>query len=371
MTGGNNVNVNVTSNAELAGKNISVRADAPELTTQVISRNATAVANTVVNYVWTKVKTVVTKIINKICKIPLIGKLIKKIVKKVVEWVDKLVEVILYSDAEAKEAGEFKNAGNIIFNGTVHVGGGAAGMFVDIFDGLIAYTGLDNDLTDSLKKPDKFLETDGNTITVKKLYNNDVGSLRLEAGVGNISGKGTVITNSYLPNVQITNHTDKNLILKNIQMSNSNALAPDIDTSAEGNDGFSYQVSEDTPNLIIRTEGKGNITFADGSSEADGKGSIETDLGEGVLTIEMNGGTLKTSGKAFVAANKLYISGAGKIGDGVKNPFRAYIFDISSYPGISGMVSAKSASPNEVKVKSSPQSQRDHRRSEQHCLCKC
>ena len=81
-------------------------------------------------------------------------------------------------------------------------------MFVDIFDGLIAYTGLDNDLTDSLKKPDKFLETDGNTITVKKLYNNDVGSLRLEAGVGNISGKGTVITNSYLPNVQITNHTD-------------------------------------------------------------------------------------------------------------------------------------------------------------------
>lgn len=105
MTGGNNVNVNVTSNAELAGKNISVRADAPELTTQVISRSATAVANTVVNYVWTKVKTVVTKIINKICKIPLIGKLIKKIVKKVVEWVDKLVEVILYSDAEAKEAG--------------------------------------------------------------------------------------------------------------------------------------------------------------------------------------------------------------------------------------------------------------------------
>ena len=351
VTGGNNVNVNVTSNAELAGKNISVRADAPELTTQVISRSATAVANTVVNYVWTKVKTVVTKIINKICKIPLIGKLIKKIVKKVVEWVDKLVEVILYSDAEAKEAGEFKNAGNIIFNGTVHVGGGAAGMFVDIFDGLIAYTGLDNDLTDSLKKPDKFLETDGNTITVKKLYNNDVGSLRLEAGVGNISGKGTVITNSYLPNVQITNHTDKNLILKNIQMSNSNALAPDIDTSAEGNDGFSYQVSEDTPNLIIRTEGKGNITFADGSSEADGKGSIETDLGEGVLTIEMNGGTLKTSGKAFVVANKLYISGAGKIGDGVKNPFRAYIFDISSYPGISGMVSAKPASPNEVKVK--------------------
>ena len=137
VTGGNNVNVNVTSNAELAGKNISVRADAPELTTQVISRSATAVANTVVNYVWTKVKTVVTKIINKICKIPLIGKLIKKIVKKVVEWVDKLVEVILYSDAEAKEAGEFKNAGNIIFNGTVHVGGGAAGMFVDIFDGLI------------------------------------------------------------------------------------------------------------------------------------------------------------------------------------------------------------------------------------------
>ena len=61
-------------------------------------------------------------------------------------------------------------------------------------------------------------------------------------------------------------------------MSNSNALAPDIDTSAEGNDGFSYQVSEDTPNLIIRTEGKGNITFADGSSDADGKGSIETDL---------------------------------------------------------------------------------------------
>ena len=352
ISGSNTVNITVTGKSELAGKDILLDSSAPELTSSVIDRSATAIANTVVNYVWTKVKTVVEKVVKVLCKIPLLGKLIKKIVKKVVEWVDKLVEVILYSDAEANQTGTFNNAGNIVFNGTAHVGGGAAGTYIDIFDkDSIKYSGLDSELTTEDRTTEKFLTVneDGNTVTINKLYNDDGGSMKMTAAVGNISGKGTIISNSYLPNVNITNHTDLDLVVMNAVLKNESAIAPDISTDAEGNDSFTYTVDEDRPALTVTSLGIGDVTFADGKETDEMNGRVETDLGEGVLTIHMNGGNLYTTGASFVAANKLYIDGAGQIGQNMNNPFRAYVFDISSYDGTTA-IKAQNARPNEVKV---------------------
>lgn len=347
IEGKNNVTITVTDTAELAGKHIRVLADAPDITSNIVSRDATAIANTVVNYVWTKVKTVVTKIVDAVAKIPLIGKLIKKIVKKVVEWVDKLVEVILYSDAEASQKGTFANAGDIEFDGRIHVGGGSAGSFIDIYDGSVMFSGFDEDLKDL----GQFLKQTGSTIILDGLYNNDLGSITIVSGTGNLKGTGTIITNGYLPDVRIVNHTDMDLILRNLDLINETGIAPDIITDAEGSDEFRFRVEEEIPGLTVITEGKGSITFADGTASNKGGGSVGTDLGEGVLTVSMNGGTLRTEGRSFVAANKLFVSGAGQVGEGLKNPFRAYIFDISSYPGTGDVAVARSARPNEVSVR--------------------
>ena len=342
INGYNHVDVEITRNAELAGKVINVIASAPEITNATINRSATAIANTVIEYVWEKVKTVVEKVVKVVSKIPIIGWFVKWVVKKVVEWIDVLVEKVFYSDAESIENGNFTNIGNIVFNGIAHVGGGAAGIFVDIFEGQIKASGLDTEITDN------FVTTNGDTVTIKHLYNNDVGKLNMDARVGNISGTGTLISNAVIPLMQIINHTDLHLVLKNFIFLNTDAEAPDINTNAAGNDNFKMNVDEHTPNLTVETKGKGNVTFAKESSED----REDFDLGEGVLTIKMDeedGGNLYTTGGAFVAANKIHMEHAANIGSS-SNPFKAYVFDISGYDG-TGVVNSRDASENEVFVK--------------------
>ncbi|NCB91906.1 MAG: hypothetical protein EOM40_04945, partial [Clostridia bacterium] len=337
INGYNHTNIVIGSNAELAGKVISIIASAPAIVEGTVNRNSTAIANTIVEKVWTKVKTVIEKIVDKVSKIPFIGWLIKKIVKKIVQWIDVLVEKVLYSDAEAYKHGTFTNGGDIAFNGSAHIGGGSAGTFIDILDadGSIYFAGLDSSINKGNLIAVNHVKK---TITINQLFNNDVGTFNMSADLGNISGRGTIYGNSYLPNVNVVNHSDYALILKDIQLINAGIQAPNINTNAAGNDTFGMSFGEEIPRLTITSLNGTDVTFGIGKNR-------ETDLGEGILTIYLNGGSLYTEkaatrsndGDAFVAANKLYVYGASQIGKDINNPFRAYIFELSSFQAISGV----------------------------------
>ena len=213
INGKNDVSVEITENAEIAGKTIQITADAPKLTKEVIACEADAVANTIVEWVYEKVKHVVKKVVDKVSKIPIIGWIVKKVVEWVEEWVDELVKHVLQSDAKSYPDNSFTNTGSVAFNGLARVGGGAAGIFVDIFDRDVIYSaGTDISLGNDWFSVDR---TAG-TVSVNRLSNDDAGSFTISCGVGTVSGNGKVESNQYISNMTIVNHSDLNLVLREL-----------------------------------------------------------------------------------------------------------------------------------------------------------
>ena len=373
VDGANHVDIKTTDKAELAGKEINVIADAPDLEKTTIARDGTAIANTIVQKVWTKVKNVVEKVVKKVSKIPFIGWFVKWVTKKIVEWIDVLVEVVLYSDAEVTRKGTYTSSGNVELNGKIHLGGGVAGIFVDVFGDLldnitVSTSGLDDDLQDQV-----YTIEDGKVV-LNGIYNDDQGTLNVLAGVGNISGKVTTYTNSYIPEAAITNHTDFDLVLKNLTLASPKVPAPVINTSADGNqtfekddepvttegtDTFDYSTyGEHIPELHIVSEKSGSIIF---DSDKENGGRDYADVAEGSVYIVMNGGRLLTANGAYLAANKLYIgqgtgtdgtvlAGPDQIGNSKDDPFQVYVFDISAYAGIEDVAPAIEARPTDIKA---------------------
>ena len=337
VDGKNNVTVNVTENAEIAGKNITITADAPEIREETIHSEAEAVANTIVNYVWEKVKQVTEKLCKKVSKIPIIGKLIKWVVKKIVEWVDVLVKYVLQSDAKPVAEVNFSNVGQVFFNGMARVGGGAAGIYVDVFDGdMIETSGLDKDLKDTVDDEHKIptnitaadIDGDGyyDVVTIDGLYNNDAGSFTLTSGKGDIEGHGTIVSNQYIRDMVITAVGGIDLVLKDLVVLNEDIGAPAITSNASGTDKFTYNFAEGSMALKIESRSDGDVTFAAGTRK-------DTDIGEGALIIDMNGGKLTTVDDAFIAANDINIKGARQIGENIDDAFNLYVFDIAAFDG--------------------------------------
>ena len=373
VDGANHVDITTTDKAELAGTVINVIADAPELEKSTISRDGTAIANTIVQKVWTKVKNVVEKVVRKVSKIPIIGWFVKWVTEKVIEWIDVLVEVVLYSDAEVYKKGTYTSSGNVDLNGKIHVGGGAAGIFVDIFGDLldnisVSTSGLDADLKDQA-----YTVEDGKVI-LKGIYNDDQGTLNVHAGKGSITGKVTTYTNGSLPEATITNHTDFDLVLKNLTLVNTQVPAPvvrlladgsqtftdDKDTeTAEGTESLDYGTyGEHIPQLRIVSEKGGDIIF---DSDKENGGMKYADVAEGNVYIVMNGGSLLTANGAYLAANTLYIgegtgtdgnllAGPDQIGNSKEDPFQVYVFDIDAYAGLENVAAPIAARPSDIKA---------------------
>jgi hypothetical protein len=145
VEGSSTAAVNVTQGADLAGQKIFIKAESPLITDQIVFRDATAKGNTVVNYVWKTIQQTVDKLVEKVSKIPIIGWFVKWVWTKVTEWVDVLVKEVLYSDEKEYREGTMESTGKVDIKGKVHLGGAAAGMFIDIKeDGTVVYSGLDD-----------------------------------------------------------------------------------------------------------------------------------------------------------------------------------------------------------------------------------
>ena len=320
--------VEVTKDAVIAGKDIKITATAPKLTRETISSEAEAVANTIVEWVYEKVKHVVKKVVEKVSKIPIIGWLVKKVVEWVEEWVDELVKHVLQSDAKAENPVNFTNMGGVVFNGLARVGGGTAGIFVDIFDADCIYrAGADASLGADWVSVDRQNEK----VIIHRLYDDDDGSFVISAGVGTASGSGTVESNRYIPDMTIVNHSDLDLVLRELILRNDEPGTPSVDSSANGTDSFSYTFSEGFMGLNLTALGDTDIIF-DAAQSAENRKM--TDLGEGALTVSMKGGRLITTGGAKVAANEISVTGARQVGESLDNPFELYVFDIAEYPGM-------------------------------------
>ena len=323
--------VAILTDADLAGYEIIITAESPNVGSSAVKRDATAVANTIVNYVWEKVQEVIKQVVKKVSKIPIIGWFVKWIVKTIIRWIDVLVKYVFYSDAEQKQEGVLTSTGNIAFNGTAHVGGGSAGIYVDIYPDeadaskvLVNASGLDSAL-----KSGGYYTADASSIMLNGIYNNDIGTLTMTAVNGAVTGSGKVFTNTYSPNVVITNHSVKTLILKDVLLYNGSAGAPNVNAGTS----FTYLFADERPMLTVSAPGGGDVVFGIGASRI-------TDVGEGTLTINMFGGSVYTAksavGDAYVYANRLIVTGAKDIGS-ANAKFNAYVFEISAYDGVSGV----------------------------------
>ena len=353
VDGFNDVLVEVTKNAVTAGKDITVKADAPDITSETISSVADAVANTIVQWVVEKVKYVTQKLVKKTSKIPIIGWIVKWVTKTITKIVDELVMHVLYSDASSSPVNKFKNTGTVIFNGTAIVGGGAAGIYMDVYGGdmdAIHVAGLDSDLVDANGNPTN-IEVIGNQVIVNGIFNDDEGTLDLISGKGDIIGKdAVVISTNQLPEITIVNHTeDYDLVLKDLVFTNVKESAPAVNTRASGSDkefSFSYSTKEIESKLNVKADHKTNVIFRIGNEKS-------VDIGEGVFTAQLNEGTISTEGDMFIAANKVWITGAGQVGTSITQPFNLKLFDIAKYPGIEGIVEGYDAKTNALTVEAS------------------
>jgi len=336
--GSSTAEVNIGSGADLAGQRINIAAVSPLITNQVVFRDATAKGNTVVNWVWKTIQRVVDKLVKWVSKIPFIGWFVKWVWKKVVEWVDVLVKEILYSDEKEYLEGKMTSTGKVDICGNVHLGGAAAGMFVDIKeDGTVAYSGLEDGYQLASSR-------ENNTIILGDLYNEDLGELTLSASSANsVKGNITVFNNNYLPNIVINNWSPFNLILSKINAVNGQLGSPTLNMAAE----VKYELDTEKPNL--------NIFAHEGTALTFGK-SIDT--GDGNLNITMNGGDVNTAANegqgtpAAVWANRLEVQNAGNIGSAA-NRFNAYILDIPEIRGTNGIIKTMPARPTYIALEAS------------------
>ncbi|MGI6467917.1 MAG: hypothetical protein ACOX0Q_02680, partial [Syntrophomonadaceae bacterium] len=183
------------------------------------------------------------------------------------------------------------------------------------------------------------LSPQDNSITLGKLYNEDLGELTINASsAGAVKGSITIFNNDYLPNIVINNWSTFDLILGQIAAVNGQLGAPVLNIGGQ----VSYVFDTEIPSLTIVSHNDTDLHF-----------SKSVDVGDGNLDIIMNGGDVNTAanegqGKpAAVWANRLTITGAGNIGQ-VSNRFNAYILDIPEIPGTSGVIETIKARPTYI-----------------------
>ena len=311
IRGSATADIRLNDGSVLAGENITVSADAPDIKNEtVINRDATAAANTVMGYVTRVVDTFNAAVAKALRKIPFIGKALAKAYEAVTRWVTKTFLEPLSSDATMVEDGKMTNSGTVYVKSEVHLGGGT-NTYVDIdeFD-TVHYVGLDKDFSSA----SQVAAIANGIITVHKLYNNDVGTLTILASTSDPTGSIRVYDNRYLPNVVIRNWSENDLHVGVVELIYGVQPRPTLDIGEHvAVEKYYYEI----PQLTVEVKTDANVHF-----------TKNLDCGDGIITIVMNGGSVNTDGSIALYANKLYITGAGSVGTDVNHRFNAYILDI-------------------------------------------
>ncbi|MEG1584554.1 MAG: hypothetical protein RR361_05840, partial [Anaerovorax sp.] len=310
--------------AVLAGQNIQLNANAPMVqNTSNVSVEAEAKANTVVYWVMEKVNTFNQAFANLLGKIPLIGKFLKKAYLAVTHWIEKLVAKVLHSDSVATPVNNMSNSGRVLLNGEVHLGGGSAGIYVDVKeDGTVVSSGLDDQYATEIGE----LSTKSAlAITLHKIWNNDVGSLTANTSIGDVTGSIRVFNSSFLPRIVINNYSKLNLILSEILAINGDQPRPSIYAGNVQVASYNYEV----PTLVINAADVDDKMTTDQKEVTHITVGNTIDFGDGDINITMNGGNLEAANSSSIRANRLTILGANQIGS-QETPLRAYMHDIDA-----------------------------------------
>ncbi|MBO5502602.1 MAG: hypothetical protein J6A48_11320, partial [Clostridia bacterium] len=210
------------------------------------------------------------------------------------KWLVKIFTFGLKDDGseEAVAKATLKVTSKVILNGKFHLGGAAAGSFVDIDEnGNLHYSGLDDQGFTSAAAVGT---VEGGKIQLNRLYNDDRGSLTAKAYVGkeqatssfmkllastykdnvkteNANKTITIYDSSFLPNVVITNRSANHLYVNQVTLINGKQPRPKLDIGLiipqrlinsvqyRNINFFCTQYAHELPSLSIVSEQNGDV----------------------------------------------------------------------------------------------------------------
>ncbi len=281
-----NSNVNVENGSEIYTRNLNIKSSAPDKSENIYKLNAKAVSNTVVQWVLTTVD----KLVKKVSKIPIIGWFVKWVWHKVKEW----VKHILNSDASSDMLGEYVSNGDIALNGNVYQLSSSPQSLTIAPDGMISSQGSIS------------ANVGANNIVVNDLINHDIGKITLDAS-GQLNGNANIYLSNSYPSVDITNQTDKNLLINKITMISDNANQPNLEISTnDGGDLSNFNIQPVVlPHTInIQNSGNGNIVF----------NKLVDNYGGSTTVTNSYGSILANNGALIKSKNVNFVSQRGSVG---------------------------------------------------------
>ncbi len=281
-----NSNVNVESGSNIYTRNLNIKSSAPDKSKNIYKLNAEAKSNTVVYWVLTTVD----KLVKKVSHIPIIGWFVKWVWHKVKEW----VKHILHSDASSDMLGKYVSNGDISLNGNVYQLSSSPQRLSIAPDGTISSQGSIS------------ANVGTNNIVVNDIINHDIGKITLDAS-DQLSGNANIYLSNSYPSIDITNQTNKNLLINKITMISDNANKPNLEIfTNNGGDLSNFNIQPVVlPHTInIQNSGNGNIVF----------NNLVDNYGGDTTVANSYGSILANNGALIKSKNVNFISQRGSIG---------------------------------------------------------
>lgn len=247
------------------------------------NKTAIANANTVVHWVLTTVEEVVDEVVG---WIPFVGDLIKKVVHTVTKW----VEETLQSDVNANTYGTYKVLGadnkgtyaapptGIDLNGTIiQPGGGAPHLEVDANGNVTVANNISAQVGD-------------HDIFVNDVANQSVSLITLNTPSGPTSGQFTIQRDSAFSSVILTNNSNKDLVVGNINPYSTNGGNPDVNITADPNrDNVNWStLTPNTVPTVTITNNSGSNVFLSGFIDNPGGNVTVSNLLGSILGLTTN-----------------------------------------------------------------------------------
>jgi len=277
-----NSNVEIDSAASLTTQDLYVEATAPQnVGEDTYYKNADAEANTIVY--WTV--SWIDKQVKKWYDICCLGWIAKWVWTKVKTW----VEHILNSDVSATTSGSFTSNSKITMNGDMHQLAALSQVLNVANDGTITTSG--NDISGGLS---------GNDVVVNDLVNHNQGKIVLNSS-GEVEGNGNIYLSNSYPDVTITNASNKNLLINQINPISDNSGEPNIKIYAddgEDNTHFNFYAENPSHTINIQNSGTGDIIFNKVIDNYTGDMSVSNTFGN--ILAEANS-LIKTSSLSLEA----------------------------------------------------------------------
>ncbi len=248
------------------------------------SRHADTDAKTVVKLITTTIKTI-SKVFS---WIPFVGRAVKKIVK----WITKTIETIMNSTETRNITGSRETGSSILMDANVSLMGSANPELVIDENGH-----LEKGAADAVS------EVDGELV-MKDIINDKIGKVTLSAIDGTVKGAGVIsIKNSY-DTVNVTNRSNKNLKVGEIQVMGEYNGEPAVEVIAKNSHDFTVISGTDKGCTVsIDSVGGGDVVMTKAVNNEFGTVAITTDTGD-ILT--------RDAGK--LRATHLNLDAGGNIG---------------------------------------------------------